>query len=616
MADPATTVAEDLESVPPESVKVIAQTVGIESLPDEVARALAPDVEYRLREVIQDACKFMRHSKRTELSTEDVNASLKLREVEPLYGFPAGAGPIPFREVPGHPELFIQENREIELKDVLAAKLPRPPIAVNVVPHWLAVEGVQPLIPENPPPLPEENLRPDVLRAADFRAPVAPGEVVGPGGAKRPREGAVPGAAAGAAAGADGTVIQPVVAHELSKELQVYYDRVTAVARGGGVGGEAPLLRAALDSLATDGGLHQLMPYFVQFVSEEVAKSLKNLPRLRAMVAMTRSLVVNPAVHVELYLHQLMPGIVTCMVAKRLGANPDEDHWSLRRAAAEVMALVCREFGDAYPTIQPRITRTLLRALLDASKPPSTHFGAVAGLSALGPRVTRLLLLPNLEAYLATLEPHLAEGEGAGAGANATADATEEEKAAVAKATRRRADARRVHDALKEAVGKCLHDVLVAPRREARERVEPARRAERRRANGDGAPATRERPPPASAVAGWTVGKNGASVSVRIGKGTGTGAGAEAADEAADAPAGSKKSPAKSPGRASKRGKAAEGAEGGEDGEKVELTAGAGGEDAGDDPAVVAAQVAAAAALLGDCVLPYAADAATADAFI
>jgi transcription initiation factor TFIID subunit 6 len=32
--------------------------------------------------------------------------------------------------------------------------------------------------------------------------------------------------------------------------------------------------------------------------------------------------------------------------------------------------LVCRKFGGAYPTIQPRITRTLLRAMLDAGEPP------------------------------------------------------------------------------------------------------------------------------------------------------------------------------------------------------------------------------------------------------
>ena len=156
MSDPTDGVADGgNDRVSPESIKVIAQTVGIEALPDEVARALAPDAEYRLREVIQDALKFARHSKRSTISTEDVNASLRLRDVEPLYGFPAGAGPVPFREVPGQPELFFQEQKELTLKDVLAAKLPRPPVAVNVVPHWLAVEGVQPLIPENPSPHPE-----------------------------------------------------------------------------------------------------------------------------------------------------------------------------------------------------------------------------------------------------------------------------------------------------------------------------------------------------------------------------------------------------------------------------------------------------------------------------
>ena len=211
----------------------------MESLPDEVARALASDAEYRLREVIQDAVKFMRHSKRSKLSTEDVNSSLQLRDVEPLYGFPAGSGPIAFREVPNHPELFYQEQRELELKDILATKLPKPPVAVNVVPHWLAVEGVQPLIPENPPPRADRSLRPALdasRRVQQFRAPVAPAEVRGPpaAGAKRPRDEAREGAAGGGAAvgggqgasggGAGVAKLVPVVAHELSKELQLYFD--------------------------------------------------------------------------------------------------------------------------------------------------------------------------------------------------------------------------------------------------------------------------------------------------------------------------------------------------------------------------------------------------------
>lgn len=39
--------------VPKENVEVIAQSIGINNLSPDVALALAPDIEYRLREVMQ-----------------------------------------------------------------------------------------------------------------------------------------------------------------------------------------------------------------------------------------------------------------------------------------------------------------------------------------------------------------------------------------------------------------------------------------------------------------------------------------------------------------------------------------------------------------------------------
>jgi hypothetical protein len=39
--------------VPKETIEVIAQSVGIPILPADVSAALAPDVEYRLREIMQ-----------------------------------------------------------------------------------------------------------------------------------------------------------------------------------------------------------------------------------------------------------------------------------------------------------------------------------------------------------------------------------------------------------------------------------------------------------------------------------------------------------------------------------------------------------------------------------
>ena len=596
----------ELDHVPDASIKVIAQHVGIESLADEVARALAPDVEYRLREVIQDACKFMRHSKRTELSTADINSSLVMRRCEPLYGFPAGAGPIPFHEVPGHPELYIPENKILDLKDILAAKLPRPPIAVNVVPHWLAVEGVQPLIPENPAPPPDVDRTPGVNSNEHdrlFRSPVIPGDVKLPPGAVKAEQGGQGG----------GAVMQPVVAHELSKELQLYFDRITAVVRGGGGAGgvETPVLRAALESLATDSGLHQLLPYFTQFVQDEVATSLRNAPRLKALVGMIESLCSNPEIHVELYLHQLMPTLITCMVAKRLSADPDEDHWTLRRYSAEVMSGICARFGRDYPTIQPRITRTLLRAMLDPTKPFPTHFGAISGLAALGPRVTRLLIVPNLRAYLEVLEPHLVEASGNAS----TPDGAVTPENAKRRATS--AEARRVHDALKEAVGACLHAALAAKQREERERKDPERRAELMRkelAGEKGRGKGKAAPVPASVVKGWTIAKNTLRVDVAPG-GWSEAAGRESlAEKKSTARRGKRKGPA---GSSKETDDGEENAE--EPGlEAVELAidpAATEGEES-EDPVAVAAKVAAAAALLGDCVMPYASNPTVADTFL
>jgi hypothetical protein len=39
--------------LPKDSIKIIAEAVGVTNLPDEVAAAMASDVEYRIREITQ-----------------------------------------------------------------------------------------------------------------------------------------------------------------------------------------------------------------------------------------------------------------------------------------------------------------------------------------------------------------------------------------------------------------------------------------------------------------------------------------------------------------------------------------------------------------------------------
>ena len=44
------------------------------------------------------------------------------------------------------------------------------------------------------------------------------------------------------------------------------------------------------------------------------------------------------------------------------------------------MAAACQRFGGAYENLQPRVTRQLLRALLDPTRPLTTHYGTPRGL--------------------------------------------------------------------------------------------------------------------------------------------------------------------------------------------------------------------------------------------
>ncbi|KAK1910609.1 hypothetical protein P3342_008488 [Pyrenophora teres f. teres] len=135
----------------PDNVRDVAESVGIASLADNVVEELARDVDFRLAQVLEEALKFMRHGKRTTLSTQDISNALKVLNVEPLYGYES-TRPLRFGEAslgPGQP-LYYVEDEEVDFEKLINAPLPKVPREITFTAHWLAVEGVQPSIPQNP----------------------------------------------------------------------------------------------------------------------------------------------------------------------------------------------------------------------------------------------------------------------------------------------------------------------------------------------------------------------------------------------------------------------------------------------------------------------------------
>ncbi|KAL3148177.1 hypothetical protein ABBQ38_014457 [Trebouxia sp. C0009 RCD-2024] len=413
--------------VQPSTIHAISQSLEVGAISDEAAKALSPDVEYRLREIVQEAQKFMRHSKRRMLTTDDINQALRLKNVQPLYGF-GGKDPARFARAAGHQDLLYVHDPELTFEQAVDAPLPKVPTEVAVIPHWLAIEGVQPAIPENAAIQPRRAKRPKVdLAAAKGRAAGAkPAESSPPGKAAAGQSTEQAAAAAASAEGQEASLVRAPVKHVLSQELQLYFDRVALLLRArpgkeasagaGPVTDErgqlhsSPQLqqqRAVLASLAVDPGLHPLTPYFSQLIAEEGRRSLKSLPTLHLLLKALRSLVSNEAVQLEPYLHQIMPFILTCMVGKRLGASGVQDHWSVREAAARVAALVCAKYGEPYYQIQPRITQALNSAFQQTNNPLTTHYGAIVGLAALGHQAVRNALYPTLQPYLALLHKEM-----------------------------------------------------------------------------------------------------------------------------------------------------------------------------------------------------------------
>ncbi|KAM7492744.1 hypothetical protein LguiA_035665 [Lonicera macranthoides] len=390
--------------VPKETIEVIAQSIGFNNLSPDVLPSLASDVEYRVREIMQESIKCMRHSKRTTLTADDVDSALNLRNVEPIYGFASG-DPLRFKRAAGHKDLFYINDKDVEFKDVIETPLSKTPLDTAVVAHWLAIEGVQPAIPENAPvdalAMPSDNTKYEYKEdgiSVDIKFPLK---------------------------------------HVLSRELQLYFEKITelTVSHFG-----SPLFKEALVSLATDSGLHPLVPYFTYFVADEVTRNLNNFSLLFALMRLVWSLLHNPHIHLEPYIHQMMPSIMTCLVAKRLGNKFSDNHWKLRNLAANLVASICKRFGHVYHNLQPRVTRTLLHAFLDTTKALPQHYGAIQGLAALGPRVVRLLVLPNLEPYLQLIEPVL--------------------KLEKQKNEMKRHEAWRVYGALFCAAGQCIYNQL------------------------------------------------------------------------------------------------------------------------------------------------------------
>lgn len=248
-----------------ESIKVIAESIGLNALPDDAAKELADDVSYKLKQIVQDSAKFMHHAKRQKLLISDIDHSLKTRNVEPQYGF-VSRQHIPFRFASGGGrELHFIEEKELDLNDVIQAQPPKVPLEVSLRAHWLCVDGIQPTIPENPPPLSRDNQLQDSVNPVKKLDSHNKKDVAG-----KPTTGKLQ-----KFKNAETVHVKQLATHELSVEQQLYYKEITEAC----VGSDEARRAEALQSLSCDPGTY----------CEYEKKKKKSIKLIFPFVAIVRS---------------------------------------------------------------------------------------------------------------------------------------------------------------------------------------------------------------------------------------------------------------------------------------------------------------------------------------
>ncbi|KAB5595903.1 Transcription initiation factor TFIID subunit 6 [Ceratobasidium theobromae] len=381
-----------------DSIKDVADSLGITNLLDSVAAALASDVEYRLHQVIEEAARFTRHARRSTMSPADIDQALRVMNIEPLYGHSSAHTPTFRRAVPQHTlsqSVYFLEDEEIDFDKALKEEVITVPPPVRYTAHWLAIEGIQPLVPENPTPS-----SPEAKAGASQGGPSSP----------RARK---QGAAAPAPNAATSTPVPSaatLVKHILPRELQLYHDRLSSAL----VSGNERKKTAALSSLRADAGLQALLPYLIRWIGETVVRVLKgegashvgdegsdddamfgadelDRAKLDIMLDALKAMLDNKTLFVEPYLHQIMPPILSILLTGSLGsssvftsfdANPPPRH--VRMHAASLLSHVLTLHGPTYPSLGARVLKTLILGATAPGRQRGTREGALRGLSALG----------------------------------------------------------------------------------------------------------------------------------------------------------------------------------------------------------------------------------------
>jgi transcription initiation factor TFIID subunit 6 len=288
----------------------------------------------------------------------------------------------------------------------------RPPSELGMTVHWLAVDGVTPMIPMNEvwnTKINANNNGGSGSSSVGGLDPLAPVLELddddnddGSTMSKQQKQN-------------DTSIrIRELQQRLLSEELQLYFSRVTSTiehySSSNNNNNNLSELYAVLNGIRSDTGIQELVPFLSRYVASGLMNksNLQNTQYCMCLMKIFDAMLDNSNLHLDLHLHQMLSPVGTCVVAKKLSSRrsgsgskyyEEEDHWSLRELAARCLVKACDMYGVQYTTMKPRIMKLLTQQALRLDRPLVTQYGGIVGISLFGPRAIDAFLLPVAKEY-------------------------------------------------------------------------------------------------------------------------------------------------------------------------------------------------------------------------
>jgi len=342
----------------PETVTNVAESLGIHNLSAGVAKELAEDVTYRLREIADVCSQFLRHSRKRKLTTDIVNKALKVKKIAPVIGHKKNRilGCDSFEYLP-EGDIYIESDREINLvSESLQGESTIQESQVNVTASWISVQGVS-------------------LNTAED-------------GKVNPTQ----------------TSLTPI--------LHQYYTTATSHL----LGDSQELCLSVLQDLRQNPRLTPLLPYLVTFSRLCITRYKDNVVITGRLIRLISALFSNP--HINLspkpYLSYLVSALLGFLIKENKEGNPVQH--------VQLAACVLSQALQRWATPTNQLRAQTLRALKDNSVLHLSYsqYGSLVSLTILGPEVIEECILPQFESLLSSLWTLLHSRIEGGSGPGAT----------------------------------------------------------------------------------------------------------------------------------------------------------------------------------------------------